>query len=100
MPTHITLHNLKKPQDYNPDLFSHVNPSFAFYIGGNVDVNHEIPLDIRYSLPPAIILDYMYGVAAYSCWKSKQGVHSVMESYHQEHYSNIPVIYRSPSKSE
>jgi hypothetical protein len=49
------------------------------------------------SLPPAIILDYSYGIAAYNCWRSRQGdgdVHSVMKNYRREHYVDIPP--RSP----
>jgi len=41
------------------------------------------------ALPPAVILDYMYGVAAYKYWGTIQGC-SVVESYYLEHYAPIP----------
>jgi hypothetical protein len=42
----------------------------------------------------------MYGVAAYNCWRSRQGdeVHGVMKSYRREHYADIPVP-RPPSNN-
>jgi hypothetical protein len=41
-------------------------------------------------LPPAVVLDYFYGVAAYQCWRSdKDSVPEVLESYFREHYEPI-----------
>ena len=34
-------------------------------------------------LPPAVILDYMYGVAAYKCWGNRQD--GVVESCLKDH---------------
>ncbi|KAI9453975.1 hypothetical protein BJY52DRAFT_1286604 [Lactarius psammicola] len=43
------------------------------------------------SLPPVIILDYLYGVAAYKQWGRQQGnAQPLMEKYHREHYADIP----------
>ncbi|KAI0252788.1 hypothetical protein BJV78DRAFT_1124086 [Lactifluus subvellereus] len=70
---YITLQPLKKPGTDNP------------FQGTGIP------------LPPAIILDYLYGVATYNCLRSGQGdgdVHSVMKSYRREHYADIPP--RSP----
>jgi hypothetical protein len=64
--------------------------------GAHTDVqflgsNHSLPL------PPDIILDYMYGVAAYKLWRSNPGVGEVMSTYHREHYRDISPLLQSPS---
>jgi hypothetical protein len=67
-----------------------LNPSAAFSYGAHMDAQFQ---GTGILLPPAIILDYLYGVAAYNCWKSRQGdddVHAVMRSYRREHYADIP----------
>lgn len=50
------------------------------------------------SLPPAVILDYVYGMAAYGCWNKLRGsgVHGVMENYRGDHYIDIPAIPPGP----
>ena len=50
-------------------------------------------------LPPAILLDYMYGVAAYHRWRDGQDVPQFMKDYHAEHYEGIPLLPRSMSSS-
>ena len=53
----------------------------------------QLFLGTKLSQPPAIILDYMYGVSAYKCWRSRPGgdyIHNTMKSYQIEHYKNIP----------
>ena len=41
-------------------------------------------------LPPAVILDYFYGVAVYRCWRSdKNRVPEILVSYFREHYEPI-----------
>ncbi|KAI0256171.1 hypothetical protein BJV78DRAFT_1169751 [Lactifluus subvellereus] len=92
---YITLQQLK-PRGDDPVALACLrdlgvlNPSAAFSCGAHMDAQFQgtgIPL------PPAIILDYLYGIAAYSCWRSRQGdgdVHTVMKSYRREHYANIP----------
>jgi len=52
--------------------------------------------------PPAIILDYMYGVTAYKHWRSDpHTVHDVMSTYRREQYANIPPLPRpSPAAGE
>jgi hypothetical protein len=55
------------------------------------------------SLPPDIILDYMYGVAAYKRWRSGQDgpeVHGAMEIYRVAHYVDIPIPPRPRSDDE
>lgn len=71
----------------NSDL---LNPITAFVNGASVDaVFQRTP-------PSAIILDYMYGVAAYKIWGSKPGC-NVIEKYYNEHYAQIPVPPHRPS---
>ena len=42
-------------------------------------------------LPSTVILDYVYGIAAYKAWRSKHGVgFNKMRAYHIEHYAQIP----------
>jgi hypothetical protein len=45
------------------------------------------PLD---SLPNIVIFDFLYGVAAYNCWKSAS-ILGTMEEYYVDHYEFIPV---------
>lgn len=91
---HITLQHLKKPIGDNPAVlatFTNIHPSAAFACGAHIDALFQ---GTKISLPPAIILDYMYGVAAYKHWRSSQidnEVHNIMKSYHREHYAGIPV---------
>ena len=49
--------------------------------------------------PPDIILDYMYGVAAYKLWRSDpNSVDEALSTYHREQYRDIPLLpRRSPS---
>jgi hypothetical protein len=71
--------------------FTNIHPSAAFACGAHIDALFQ---GTKISLPPAIILDYMYGVAAYKRWRSSQiddEVHNIMKSYHREHYAGIPV---------
>jgi hypothetical protein len=42
-------------------------------------------------LPSTIILDYVYGIAAYKAWRSKRGEgFNRMMAYRNEHYAEIP----------
>lgn len=47
--------------------------------------------------PPSILLDYMYGVAAYKCWKVGD-IHSVVNQYFSQNYQSIPLLPQ-PSSS-
>jgi hypothetical protein len=59
-----------------------LHPSVRFILGASIDALFQ---GTGHPLPPAIILDYSYGVAAYKCWRSRQGeVHSLMRSYSRE----------------
>lgn len=87
------------PTHYNPvyaaaiaGLSQSFDPFIAFGLGLSVDALFQ---DTNL-LPPAVILDYVYGVVAYNHWKSRHVVHSVMENYHQEHYINIPPLPPCP----
>ncbi|KAH9050999.1 hypothetical protein EDB83DRAFT_1359922 [Lactarius deliciosus] len=63
-----------------------LNPITAFIHGAHVDAQFR---GTGGPLPPSVILDYIYGVAAYKCWGSRPG-HGLVESYYRENYANIP----------
>ncbi|KAF8351787.1 hypothetical protein F5887DRAFT_1057619 [Amanita rubescens] len=48
------------------------------------------------SLPSTVILDYMYGVAAYRRWGSGQDIEKVMDQHFSKHYKSIPMPPASP----
>ncbi|KAI9566899.1 hypothetical protein HD554DRAFT_2315281 [Boletus coccyginus] len=88
---HVTLQQLKCERD-DPamlEMLENVDvprPGIAFLAGAHVDA--QLQGD---QLPPAIILDYMYGVAAYKRWGGGgDDADPVMKSYHHKHYENIP----------
>ncbi|KAH9050889.1 hypothetical protein EDB83DRAFT_1346785 [Lactarius deliciosus] len=91
---HFTLHCLTEPHHYEPDMAATLinagisGAAVLFAVGLNVDAIFQ---ETGSPLPPAVILDYAYGAAAYQCWSSMRDVHGVMESYHREHYADIPV---------
>ncbi|KAH9966479.1 hypothetical protein BC827DRAFT_668182 [Russula dissimulans] len=77
-PDYITLHWLKRPENYDPTSLAAlqalqnggVDPSPALlvgaaYTGTNVDALFQ---GEKGSLPSTVILDYVYGVAAYKSW--------------------------------
>ncbi|KAH9172932.1 hypothetical protein EDB89DRAFT_1961678 [Lactarius sanguifluus] len=98
---HITLHQLMKPKDDSPDMLETLkhsgtpHPHAAFVFGAHVDALFN-STDPSLPLPHDVVLDYMYGVAAYKRWKSTAGIHDVMKSYHEEHYAHIPGLPRKP----
>ena len=51
------------------------------------------------SPPPAILLDYMYGAAAYQRWGAGQGIDEVMRRRFSERYESIPIPPPSPPSS-
>jgi hypothetical protein len=69
-----------------------LHPSIAYSYGAHVDVQFRGSGTVALRpLPPAIILDYMYGVAAYRMWRSDlESVHDVMSTYHRKNYADIP----------
>ncbi len=100
------MKRLKEPASYNPAVAATLaaignvlssSPYTLFASGLNVDALFQ---GTGSSLPPAVILDYVYGVAAYRCWSSGHDVddvHVVVESYHRGHYALIPVPPRPSS---
>ncbi|KAI9566886.1 hypothetical protein HD554DRAFT_2193715 [Boletus coccyginus] len=96
---HITLQQLKCERD-DPALlemlrkFDVPRSALAFLAGAHVDARFQ-----GGPLPPAIILDYMYGIAAYKRWGRGGGdADPAMKSYHHEHYKNVPP--RPPSEDQ
>ena len=49
-------------------------------------------------LPSTVILDYLYGVAAYKAWQSNRGGDSFnrMEAYRNQNYAQIPPLTPAP----
>jgi hypothetical protein len=48
-------------------------------------------------LPSTVILDYLYGIAAYKAWRSKSGDgFNQMKAYRNEQYAQIPPPPRAP----
>ena len=52
------------------------------------------------SPPSTVILDFMYGIAAYQRWGSGQDIKEVMQQRFAEHYKSIPIPPASPYSSE
>jgi hypothetical protein len=84
------LSNYRDHQNAVVSTASH--PCTAYIFGAHVDAQfRSSEQGALLPLPPAIILDYMYGVAAYKCWRSDpESVPDVMSTYHREHYADIP----------
>jgi hypothetical protein len=50
--------------------------------------------------PPSALLDFMYGVAAYRRWGSRQDINEVMQHRYTECYGSIPIPSASPPSSD
>ena len=82
-------------------IVGRVAPGVANEMGANVDVLFQGPDAGGASLPPTVILDYVYGVAAYQRWHSKRGdILDVMDSYREEHYAQIQPLPPAPRDSD
>lgn len=81
----ITLHHLKPDTARDP-----VPQNDARMIGRASDR----------SPPSTLILDFMYGVAAYRCWGSGQDIKEVMLTRFAESYESIPIPPTPPHASE
>ncbi|KAH9042299.1 hypothetical protein EDB84DRAFT_1576695 [Lactarius hengduanensis] len=99
---HITLHQLMKPDSDDPVMLEDLthsgtlHPHAAFVFGAHVDALFNGTDRLLLPLPHDIVLDYMYGVAAYKRWKSTADIHDVMKSYYEAHYANIRPLPRKP----
>ncbi|KAH9172941.1 hypothetical protein EDB89DRAFT_2069178 [Lactarius sanguifluus] len=102
---HITLHQLMKPKDDSPDMLEALkdwvqqHPLIAFGMGAHVDALFN-GTDPSLPLPHVVVLDYMYGVAAYKRWRSTADIHDVMKTYHQARYAHIPALPRKPPSDD
>ena len=52
------------------------------------------------SPPSTVILDFMYGVAAYRCWGSGQEMMDMMQHCFTKHYQSIPIPLASLPSSD
>jgi hypothetical protein len=73
------------------------------FLNAGIDAGRDVPLDVAHSalqnvdalfrgdgvsLPFTVILDYLYGIAAYKAWRSRSNDgFSRMEAYRDEHYA-------------
>jgi hypothetical protein len=74
------------------DQFGAVGPGIAFSLGENVDALFQ---GEGGSLPSTVILNYVYGVAAYKSWHSKHSdAFDVMSQYREKHYAQIQPLRR------
>jgi len=73
-PSRITLHHLQ------PDTSRVPLPQYDARIAGT-----------GISPPSTIVLDFMYGVAAYRRWGSRHDIKEVMQHRFTEHYKSIPI---------
>ena len=58
-----------------------------FGLGLSVDANFQGTDD---TTPPIVLLNFLYGIAAYQCWQSRPGI-SIIEKYFNDYYKKIPV---------
>jgi hypothetical protein len=79
-----------EPVNYDPESLTVIQqigtvpPSVALTLGANVDALFQ---GEGGSLPSTVILDYVYGVAAYKSWHSNRDDVDVMDEYHKKHYA-------------
>lgn len=100
--TRFTPHQFVEPKRYDEAQFmlnmhqqARITPrrSFLFDLGLSVDANFQS----TDSTPSIILLNFMYGVAAYERWKSPPDV-GMIQVYFAEHYKPISVPRpRAPS---
>ncbi len=69
--------------------------SYYFGLGLSVDANFQG----TNSTPPIVLLNFVYGVAAYQRWQSRPGI-GIIEKYFKDHYKQIPVPPRRAPSSE
>jgi hypothetical protein len=82
-PSRITLHHLK-PHDSRFPI-----PQCDARIAGT-----------GISPPSTVVLDFLYGVAAYRRWRSGQNIEEVVQHRFTEHYKSIPIPPASLPSSE
>jgi hypothetical protein len=89
---------LKEPEDYDPAFLATLqalegtNSRVVHCCGANVDALFQ---GEGGSPPSTVILDYVYGVAAYRSWRSQRG-DAIMDDYRQTHYANITPLPPAP----
>jgi hypothetical protein len=73
-----------------------VDPGVAFALGANIDALFQ---GKGGSPPSTVILDYIYGVAAYNAWQSKRddNFDDIMNQYREKHYAQIQPMTPRPS---
>src|SRR5277367_1667621 len=83
-PNRITLQHLVPPVGFNP-----IEARDAYFANS-----------IQISPPPDILLDYMYGAAAYQRWGAKDSIGGLMQERFSEYFEPVTLPLRSPSSSD
>ena len=112
---HITLQQLVKPKGDDPNRLAWflemtearsfpVAVGYVLALGAHLDVQFRGPPSPSTPPlpPPALILDYVYGVAAFRAWRSRQGdeVYAIMKDYRNSHYAHISPLLRQVDDSD
>jgi len=71
------------------------DPVYCYRLGLQVDAVFR-GTKASESQPPAIILDFLYGVASYALWKSREETYAVLKKYRKDNYESIPIPLRAP----
>ncbi|KAN0103821.1 hypothetical protein V8E52_011597, partial [Russula decolorans] len=81
---YITLQWIKKPEDYDPENLEELQAI------QNAGIDPRPGTRSSAGLPSAVILDYIYGIAAYKAWRSRRDAgFDQMRAYRDEHYAQI-----------
>ncbi len=98
---HITLQYLKAPANFDPTrlsalLAASMPPNILFPAGANLDILFQ---GTGNSPPSVVILDYMYGVAAFKSW-GKETSRKMLETYYESHYKPLLLAAPNPQSSD
>ena len=87
---HITLQHLREPANFDPNRLSallgmSMPPTILFPAGANLDIRFR---GTGTPLPSDLILDYVYGIAAFKCW-GIEGSREMLQTYYESHYKPV-----------
>jgi len=90
---HITLQQLKAPANFDPTRLSallgmSMPPNILFEAGANLDILFQ---GTGTPPPSVVILDYMYGVAAFKCW-GIEASRETLRKYYESHYKVLLAV--------
>jgi hypothetical protein len=87
---HITLQDLKPPANFDPTRLSallemSMPADTLFTVGANLDLRFR---GTGTPSPSNVILDYMYGIAAFRCW-GLEASREMLQTYYESHYKPV-----------